>query len=351
MRWIGTSRYVYNKSLNYVKTNGNNELNFFQLRNKFVTAKNNPEVQEWQKETPKDIRAGAIRDMVKAYKTSFSNLKAGNIHKFNLGYRSKKKNNSIEIPKSSIKFKDGQLSLYNTYLGSTIKVSKDKSLTNLEIKHDCRLRNVRGEWYLIVPVNVSGNEKVPPLDVCALDPGVRKFQTLYSEYKIQKIMIKKELIAKLQSKLDLFRSLKNRKLISKQSYKRRERKIYNKLDNLIDDLHYKTICNITNDYKLIFLPIFETQEIVKKNKFGNRDLLQLKHYLFRTRFQNKCNLLKNTKVIICTEEFTSKTCSRCGKVNYIGAAEVFRCSECKLKADRDINASRNIFIKCTSEHS
>jgi hypothetical protein len=37
--WIGTTRYVYNKTLNYVKTKGNKELNFYELRNKFVTAK------------------------------------------------------------------------------------------------------------------------------------------------------------------------------------------------------------------------------------------------------------------------------------------------------------------------
>jgi len=220
----------------------------------------------------------------------------------------------------------------------------------LEIKHNCRLGNVRGQWFLFVPIKVCGNDKIPDFEACALDPGVRKFQTVYSENKIQKIEIRKETIRKLQTKLDLFNSLRSKKIISKSSYKRRERKIYNKLDNLIDDLHYKTICSLTNDYKLIFLPSFESQEMVKINKFGNRSLLQLKHYTFKIRLENKCKLLKNTKLTICTEEYTSKTCSKCGKLNYcLGSSEFFTCPNCKLEIDRDINAARNIFIKRISD--
>ena len=69
--WFGTSRYVYNQSLNYVRTKENKELNFYQLRDRFVTAKNNSKLKEWELLTPKDVRAGAIKDMVNAYKTAF----------------------------------------------------------------------------------------------------------------------------------------------------------------------------------------------------------------------------------------------------------------------------------------
>ena len=110
--WMGTTRYVYNKTLNYVKTKGNKELNFYQLRNKFVTAKNNPDVKEWELLTPKDVRAGGIRDMVKAYTTAFANLKSGNIVKFKIGYRCKKKDSSLEIPKSAVSYQDGSLFIY-----------------------------------------------------------------------------------------------------------------------------------------------------------------------------------------------------------------------------------------------
>ena len=38
---------------------------------------------------------------------------------------------------------------------------------------------------------------------------------------------------------------------------------------------------------------------------------------------------------ICTEEYTSKTCGRCGELNDVKA----------LVIDRDVNGARNIYIK------
>lgn len=69
---------------------------------------------------PKDIRAGAIRDLCKAYKTSFTNLKKGNISKFSIGFRKKKQNQSLEIPKSAISYNNKKIKLF-LYLNSITK--------------------------------------------------------------------------------------------------------------------------------------------------------------------------------------------------------------------------------------
>ena len=100
-RWIGTARYVYNKALEATKKGA--KMNFYDLRNKFVTAKNNSEVTEWESETPKDVRSEAVNDVVKAFKTAISNLKNGNINHFKLNFRSKKKESSIAIPHTAVK--------------------------------------------------------------------------------------------------------------------------------------------------------------------------------------------------------------------------------------------------------
>jgi transposase len=57
--------------------------------------------------------------------------------------------------------------------------------------------------------------------------------------------------------------------------------------------------------------------------------------------------IRKGKLIICTEEYTSKTCGSCGRLNHnLGSNKVFKCpyEDCKYLADRDINAARNIFI-------
>ena len=343
--WIGTSRYVYNRSLKATKEG--EKMNFFELRNKYVTAKDNPLVQEWELETPKDIRAGAINDMVKAYKTAISNLKNNNIQKFNLQYRKKKKESSIVIPSSAIKFKDKKMYIYKTYTKEEIKLSKDKCLKNIELKHDCRLKNDNGKWFLFVPLKIKLDIKTPEKEICSLDPGTRKFQTIYSEEVVIKIELKKEKLKKLQTKLDFLQSLRSKKIIRKSCYNKKNNKLQFRVKNLIDEIHNQTINYLTNTFKTIFIPEFESQEILKINrsKKFRRNLLSLRHFHFKEKLKAKSKLKNGCTGIVCTEEYTSKTCGQCGCIVNIGSNEVFNCNVCFLKIDRDINGARNILIK------
>ena len=56
--------------------------------------------------------------------------------------------------------------------------------------------------------------------------------------------------------------------------------------------------------------------------------------------------LRNKKLIICTEEYTSKTCSKCGEINEkLGGKKIFKCEKCQLQIDRDFNGAINILLK------
>jgi putative transposase len=183
-----------------------------------------------------------------------------------------------------------------------------------------------------------------------MDPGIRTFQTVYSEESVLQIKVKKELIKKLQRKIDQFRSLRDRKLISRSRLRRRERKVYRRLNDLIDDLHHKTCSLLTNTYDHIILPSFESQEMAKGRKIRgiNRDLLQLKHFLFKERLKSKCDIMSCT-IDICTEEYTSQTCGACGELTKVKGSDIFHCSYCALIVDRDVNGARNIAIKRLKE--
>ncbi len=290
-KWMGTRRYVYNKALSLMKTQEYPDK--YKIRNEIVTAKNNPKIQSWELETPKDIRANAIRDLFKNRNSAISNLKNGNISKFKLGYCRKKDTPSIEIPKSAIKMKSGGVFIYSSkkYLPSKIKISK-KDKYNFKIEHDCRLQIHNGNWYLVVPIKTKVEETNNKRSWCSLDPGVRTFQTIYSEEMVLQFKIRKEKVKKLQEKIDLFRSLRSKKLIKSSRLRNRERKSRMNIDNLIDDLHHKTIRFLTDSYDHIIIPSFESQEMSRKCrvKTRNRDLLQLKHFLFRQRLSHKCKL-------------------------------------------------------------
>ena len=347
-QWIGNRRFVYNRVLDEVKK-GKEKVNFFSLRNKFVTSKNIPSEEEWQLKTPKDIRAGAIRDMVKNYKTVFSQLKSRQINHFNMRFASKRDSPSIEIPKSALKMDKG-IFMYKRYIPDRIKIGKRQSKIKLNIDYDCRLQFKNNKWFLLVPIKTKIEVLKNRKEYCSLDPGIRSFQTVYSEDMVLQIKVKKEMIKKLQNKIDTFRSLRAKKIIKKKRLKRRERSIYWRMNNLIDDLHHKTSNFLTQTFNYIILPSFESQEMTKKNKIKciNRDLLQLKHYLFQQRLRAKCKLRQCT-LDICTEEYTSKTCGRCGCLNNVGSKDVFSCGKCGLIIDRDVNGARNIAVKRLKE--
>lgn len=85
----------------------------------------------------------------------------------------------------------------------------------------------------------------------------------------------------------------------------------------------------------------------KINKTVARSMMALRHYAFR---QHLLHVAKNygTVVHVTTEEYTSKTCGQCGRLNErLGSSKTFVCPQegCGFVGDRDANAARNILIR------
>ena len=350
---MGTNRYVYNQALSAIKTEEDITYDKYKLRDRFVTHKYrdgtiNTNIKKWELNTPKDIRNSGIRDMCSAFKSAITNLKKGNISRFKMGFRTRKKSSSFSIAKTAIKKVKGGIKLYPKFLTEPIRVSKDKAFKKVEFDKDCRLSYERNRWFLIVPFNKKGTRITPSTsDTCSLDPGVRSFQTGYSQSQVFDFKPNTDFLKKLHCKLDLFQSLRAKKKISGYKYRRRYNKLYTRLTNLVDDFHYKVIRYLTSTYEYILLPSFESQELSKKcNSTTSRRLLQLKHYQFKERLKDACKLKSNCNVEIVTEEYTTKTCTNCGSINHnVGSAEIYTCSPCGLRIGRDINGARNILLK------
>ena len=76
-----------------------------------------------------------------------------------------------------------------------------------------------------------------------------------------------------------------------------------------------------------------------------RELLRLKPFIFKSRLKEQLtsHIFKPT-----TEEYTSKTCTNCGVIkDDLNGNSVYKCNNCKMTLDRDINGARNIYIKDT----
>jgi putative transposase len=77
-----------------------------------------------------------------------------------------------------------------------------------------------------------------------------------------------------------------------------------------------------------------------------RAMLGWSHYRFKQRLLNKTREYPWCKVIICDEHYTSKTCGNCGHLHMkLGSSKTFKCPQCHVEMDRDINAARNILLR------
>ena len=211
---------------------------------KSLKSSKNEEIREWETDTPKEIRAGAVNDVCKAYKTAKTNLKLGHIKKFTLGFRKKKdENKCLLLPHSFIKNNNGKLIIAPTLLKneSTISMGKKtiKKHRNLVIEHDCRLVRQKNIFWVIIPIPVEITEKKPPINYCGIDPGVKSFMTSFGNNGCIEHKHNERIIKDLDNKIKLLndRRRTNRNRIKKK----RINKIENRKANLIDELHWKTI--------------------------------------------------------------------------------------------------------------
>lgn len=169
--------------------------------------------------------------------------------------------------------------------------------------------------------------------IVSLDPGVRKFMVGYDpEGKVVFIGKNAHLeILQLLLRVD----------------KTKDKRIWRKIKNKISELHWKTIHYLMLNYDHIIIPDFKVSQMLKGKKISTQTKRMLCMYSFHSfMVKLKYKSRKNgKKLYVVNESYTSKTCTGCGEMNNIGGKEMYECKRCGMKADRDVNGSRNILIK------
>lgn len=332
--WMNTTRYVYNKTVHAIQKE-KQKVNFYDLRNKLVIAKNN-NLPEWQLRTPKDVRAGSVADVVTAYKSAFTNLKCNNISKFNVGYKSKKsKSDVLTIPKSAIESDGDNFIIYPTYLKEPVYFHL-RSFFYEKIEHDCKIVKQNRDYYILIPVSCKKNIKESN-KVIAGDLGTRTFLTCYDSNNIIEFNRDKKILKQLTDKIDSMKA--NRRRGYKIS------KIETRVKNIVSDLHWRTAVYLTDNYDTILMGKLESQKCVQKsnNRKLNRSMNVLSHYKFLEKLRYLC-ATKHRNLKMINEAYTSQTCPSCGNLTKT-KEKLWRCSTCSLSIDRDFLGARNILMK------
>jgi putative transposase len=306
---------------------------------------------KWVNNTPYNPRQMAVFQAVEAHKAA---RKSGGEAKFR----------SVRSPVQSIRFqKDNWKS--GTFYPSLTKNQTFHSTEPIPdvMKFEPILLRDRGRWFICFAEEFEANQS-DSVRVLAIDPGVRSFITGFDGSEF--IEVGKGDIGRIQrlcSHLDriLSRIGKSKGRCWKRlRYKLRKaaERIRVKIRNLVDELHHKLAAYLTQNYRLIFLPNFETSQMVVKSK-GKlntktaRNMLTWSHYRFKQTLKHHA-VKRGCIVVNVTEEYTSKTCSKCGQVhNKLGGNKVFKCPnpDCQNVMDRDKNGAFNIMLKALRDTS
>lgn len=218
------------------------------------------------------------------------------------------------------------------------------------------------EWYLCCYDQVEIPKTVVSSKVCALDCGIRTFQTVYSPDEITVLGedFFRDKLLPIYLELDKTLSKRQRQLNKKidnqrnsdliAHYNKKIKKLRTRAKHLTEDLHKKCANYLTNEFDVILLPTFETKQMSKVGgrKINNksvRGMIGLSHYKFKTTL--KWFAKKKGKIVVdVNESFTSKTNPFSGEImEKLGSSKTFKHNG--QVYDRDINGARNIFIKNT----
>ena len=355
---FGATRYLINQALENIN-NGNikqvtNPIeirNFLKYQDKYLNDKN-----IWLKEIPYDTRDNAIRQLCSNFKSVFTQLKNKTITHFKMNFKSKKNPKQVcFVNKKALNVKNKTLFVRRI----KDKITFKENIDNYNDYGTITIVREKNKYYMCFPLERESVNIETPYKSVSLDPGVKTFQTFYSEegfvgkigdniYNSNIKILRKE--DKLKSYLE-----KNKDNLSKRTiYNIRKRCFFlrTKVKNNIKDLHLKTCSWLTNNFKYIFLPKFDVKQMMNKKyrKIGKRAaraMLVLSHFSFKQTLLNMSKA-KGNKVIVCNEAYTSKTCGNCGFLHSkLGGSRVYKCVNCNIVIDRDYNGARNIYLKNT----
>jgi putative transposase len=364
-RWFKAFTKMYNHTLWYIK---HNKLETFYTlrtllkREKDVIKMNSavPNKDPNKTRTKTHLLDCAIKLATANYKSALSNKRNGHIKHFRVRYwRYYKGTKKLEIEPCAF----SKHSIYHNTLGK-IKAFLDRKPFDLQTikdtyKTSCSLQYnpKKDKYFLYVPVKVVKDDdtKTTPShenqrqQMISLDPGIRTFMTGISESEAVCIGDNvSDRIKKQYSVLDKVNKVDSK--VPTNVRKKIERRVYRKIENAVDDLHWKTIKFLTSRYERVFIGDMSAKGIIsnassKLQAMTKRVVSGLSFYKFKQRLAYKCSIHGITYREI-DERYTSKICSHCGHIHdTLGGSKTFKCPSCNVIMDRDINGCRGIYLK------
>lgn len=353
--YFGATRYLYNKTVTLYQKE---KFPLSLISARPLIMKNNKDMNKsdleyWLTTIPYDTRQLAIKATCASIKTGFTQLKNGTINKFNIKHKKKRDKKQIfYVDSRAIK----NLHLFPSLLkeNSKLKVkNKYKNYNEYVPENDVVIQKHGKSYYIIFTKTKSSIKKSNKIrnNVISLDPGIRTFQSFYTPEGLVGDIGNKQIKNKilfLELKRDKLKSMitkiKQKRIKNKLSF--RCDKLRTKVLNIVKNFQWKVSSFLCNSFDNVIIPKFRTKHLhTNLSKYNNRMLNLLSHYKFKEKLIHQGKKY-NSNIHIVTEEYTTKTCGKCGNLNhFIGSSKMFWCLKCNIEMERDYQAARNILIK------
>lgn len=294
----------------------------------------------WFAEIPAHILYGALMDAEKDYK---------------LSVKKRSKGLKCELPRCRKRTQRSFFMLGNAVGPDKIyprRLGEIASAEPLPLKpKDCRIIFEAGKFWLRVPYEVANLVTENQGRVCAVDPGIRTFATVYSPEGVGKVASGSfSRIQRLAAHLD---DLISRTSLEKNKQRKTRMKLAQarmrlRIRNMIDTLHFQTAGWLFSKFDVVIFPEANFTSAVKKagrkiRAKSVRSLLGFAFARFRDRLKFKAIVLGKTLVSVC-ESYTSKTHNITGEIRHkLGGAKTIESNG--IRIDRDINGALGIFLK------
>ena len=340
--WIASFRKVYNVSCHMLNKELKEEKkpSEYDLRDRFVIAKRmTPTVRkqlEWTLRTPKRIREGAVKDLLSSYQSCSTQKRKRKIKKFKL--KSKNRYDSqqtILISSDSSYIENGRLKT------NGLKLRLRETIPDCSLEHNMRLMRIGGLYFICIPYS-SSLDFIPRQSqtekMVSIDPGCNVFTSFYSpqgEYGVAG----EDWKDRLNTIYEKEEAIKGSTL-SVERKKKALKKLQRIIIGMRDDFHWKLCYWYLDNFKYIFIPRLYVSKTRKDTK---RHMKDMKHCLFVDRLIHVSRLYPSSRVFVCSERNSTKSCTLCLSMNTI-AKETIRCKSCGFEIHRDIGASRTIFL-------
>ncbi len=200
-----------------------------------------------------------------------------------------------------------------------------------------------GRWFVALSIEAGDVQPIAGLaETVGVDLGVKALATLSTGEVVTGPKAYGKALKRL-CRAQRILSRRKKGSASRRKAKARVARIHARIANIRRDSLHKLTSDLTKTYSVIGIEDLNVKGMVANRKLA-RAVCDMGFFEFRRQLEYKARMYGSC-VIVADRWFpSSKTCSCCGVVKAtLGLSErTFRCDDCGLVMDRDLNAAMNI---------